>query len=466
MALGTSGLERTVGVPAGSLTGYQGGAALLWKMADLRGPSGLFITPGLMKGQMPSRGARWSGVSIRITVPAEPFGLDGIYRRIGRGMRLRSLAHPNGMMETILASHYTWSLCMQGLLALKAGDAQSALTLSSLAVYINNCLPEVADTRARALAGLGAYPDAIRWWNGALKLDPTGTYVDPYVGLARMAEKAGRWKEELDYLRLAALGGGARDDNGIRAGDQAMLAGNMVSARRQYLGTVARAVAARGMTQFQAGDFALASMTWEEALSLDQNMAGVMHSLGGLAAQEERFADAIMWFGRALEADPGSSGIRGSLEKAREGKTALARLPRSEALAMGQPDTATHWMTLGAVYWNIGRGRSAEDAYRKALAIDRLNAPAWTGLALALANQGRLEEGVRACEEGIRANPEHVDPALNLAAMLSDLGRKAEAERRLKEAWRAFPGNPRVAAAMRQAGMAVPKLGDRNRQAQ
>jgi len=455
-APGRAGLEKAAGLAPGSLHGYQDGPALLWKVAALRGARGLFLTQGSMAGQVPSRGAKWAGASIRVTGPGEPFGLDGASRRIGRSLRLRSLGRPRGLFETLLASYYAQSMYVQGLLALKEGQPELALSMASLGGYFNPALPEIADLRARSVAALGYSSVAFTWWKRALKITPGGTYLEPYLGLARLADRDRDAEQELEYIRMAALAGGGQRDPGIVAGDEARAAGRRAVARREYRAAAARVLAARGMAYFQNGKLPQAGSSWEDALELDPKMGQVLQNLGSLAALEERFADAVRWYRRALAVVPGSSEVRENIAKACEGAAWLARIPQLEKAADGNPGKAASWVELGNAYWFVGRARSAESTYRRALAIDKGNARAWTNLGSALVNQGRMDEAIAACEAGVEADQKYVEAALNLVAIYQGLGQRGEVERWLKKAWEGSPGDARVAAAMRAAGLAVP----------
>jgi tetratricopeptide (TPR) repeat protein len=412
-----------------------------------------------MSGQVPSRGARWAGAIIRVTDPREPFTLEGASRRIARAFRLRSMGRPRGLFEELLASYYAQSMYVQGVLALKEGDARLALSMAALGGYFNAGLPEVAELKARALSALGFRSAAFGWWKRAIKLTPGGTYLDPYLGLAALAGKDGDGDQELEYTRMAALAGGGRGDPGIAGGDEARAAGRRKDALRLYRAAAARVLASRGMAYFQGGKLPQAGSSWEDALALDPGQAQALQNLGSIAALEERFTDALAWYRRAGAVAPGSSELAENIAKAKEGLAWLPRIPRLESAVSAGPGDPGRWVELGNAYWFAGRARSAEAAYRRALRLDPGNARAWSNLSSALVNQGRVDEAIAACRAAIKADPRYVEASLNLAAIYRGMGWLSGVEETLLNAWKANPGDARLAAAMRAAGVNPPAAG-------
>ena len=77
--------ERTehgheLGVSLEEIRDYQEGPTLLWALARMNAPAAVYLTHGALMKQVPSRGARWSGLLIRITEPDAPFGVEDTSR--------------------------------------------------------------------------------------------------------------------------------------------------------------------------------------------------------------------------------------------------------------------------------------------------------------------------------------------------------------------------------------------------
>ena len=94
---------------------------------------------------------------------------------------------------------------------------------------------------------------------------------------------------------------------------------------------------------------------------------------------------------------------------------------------------------LGFVRYFLGRPGEAEQACRRALAIDPNRAYPNKGLGLCLAKQGRLDEGLPYLRKAIALDPHWLDPRWDLTIVLSEAGRYDEALSTLREAELAIP---------------------------
>ncbi|HEY5960468.1 MAG TPA: tetratricopeptide repeat protein, partial [Polyangiaceae bacterium] len=93
----------------------------------------------------------------------------------------------------------------------------------------------------------------------------------------------------------------------------------------------------------------------------------------------------------------------------------------------------------------------AEQACRRALAIEPHRAYSNKGLGLCLAKQGKLDEGLPYLHHAIAVEPNWFDPRWDLAVVLSEVGRYDEALAVLVEMDRVLPDcAPRVAELRRQ----------------
>jgi Tfp pilus assembly protein PilF len=94
---------------------------------------------------------------------------------------------------------------------------------------------------------------------------------------------------------------------------------------------------------------------------------------------------------------------------------------------------------LGFVQYFQERPAEAEQACRRAIAIDPKRAYSNKGLGLCLAKQGKLDEGLPYLREAIRLEPNWFDPRWDMAIVLSEVGRYDEALEVLAEAELAVP---------------------------
>jgi tetratricopeptide (TPR) repeat protein len=131
-------------------------------------------------------------------------------------------------------------------------------------------------------------------------------------------------------------------------------------------------------------------------------------------------------------------------------KRALTLIER----ALGQPEVQTRLQLPGAAPIYVaagmaelfGRQRPAEADvwFRRALGVDRQQAPAWYGLAMASWEQGALEVALSAAQETMRYQPQHVPAAALSAHLLMVRGEMAPALAMSEQALQLL-ADPRVA---------------------
>ena len=115
-----------------------------------------------------------------------------------------------------------------------------------------------------------------------------------------------------------------------------------------------------------------------------------------------------------------------------------ARERIKEGLALA-PDNLTLLDLGGFVCFFLGDYVATESYCRRALAIKSDHAYACKGLGLALARQGRVEEGVQSLERAIALAPEWVDSYWDLAVTLLEAGRSDEALQAVERGETAVP---------------------------
>ncbi len=100
----------------------------------------------------------------------------------------------------------------------------------------------------------------------------------------------------------------------------------------------------------------------------------------------------------------------------------IARRHARHARAREETLSADDWFGLGEELEAV-EPSDAEDAYRRALALDPRNADAHVNLGRLLQERGRVEEAVLQYEEALRLSPKHAPAAFNLGTALEDLKR-------------------------------------------
>ena len=115
-----------------------------------------------------------------------------------------------------------------------------------------------------------------------------------------------------------------------------------------------------------------------------------------------------------------------------------ARESINRGLALA-PENLTLLDLGGFVCFFLGDYLATESYCRRALAVKSDHAYACKGLGLALARQGRVEEGVQSLERAIALAPEWVDSYWDLAVTLLEAGRSDEALQAVERGETAVP---------------------------
>ncbi len=106
----------------------------------------------------------------------------------------------------------------------------------------------------------------------------------------------------------------------------------------------------------------------------------------------------------------------------------LERAGRTREAAVAYSTFLTHWpdsyaalMGLGNVGYVTGELETAEQAFRRAIAVRPERAEAWNNLAYVLAADGRQEEAVNAAEKAINLSPDRERPYLDTLREVSQI---------------------------------------------
>jgi len=139
--------------------------------------------------------------------------------------------------------------------------------------------------------------------------------------------------------------------------------------------------------------------------------------------------------------------------RAQDGRTELARADAERLVAMHPDRSAADWFNLGFLRDALGRPETAEQAFRRALALDPKLDRAWYGLALTLIRQRRLDDAVAALKRNTELQPMSPFGWYQLARVHVDRS-EPEKARRIIAHLKKF--EPKVAAQLeRETGLAV-----------
>ncbi|HWW61114.1 MAG TPA: tetratricopeptide repeat protein, partial [Thermoanaerobaculia bacterium] len=141
--------------------------------------------------------------------------------------------------------------------------------------------------------------------------------------------------------------------------------------------------------------------------------------------------------------DPISDSLRAAVELEQQGKFALAANAYREILNT-HPDAILAWTNLGNAEMQLGRRAAAEEAFRKAIALDAMNADALNNLAWMLYEQKQFDEAESFARKAVAVNaPDSWTRLDTLAHILAAKGSCDEALTTFKSAVDAVPANHR-----------------------
>jgi Tfp pilus assembly protein PilF len=145
----------------------------------------------------------------------------------------------------------------------------------------------------------------------------------------------------------------------------------------------------------------------------------------GLEKDETRLADAAFHYEKARQLDPSlndKAARRLAVIYDRLDQQAAATKEFQELLKKKPKDSAL-LNDVGYSYYNRGQWAEAETYLRRAVSADKTNKLAWNNLGLALAMQGRYQEGLEAFQKAVSPAEAH----LNVGFVLAVQGKNAEA---------------------------------------
>lgn len=195
--------------------------------------------------------------------------------------------------------------------------------------------------------------------------------------------------------------------------------------------------------QLELGDLDEAEATYREAGQRDPSSAAVQYGLGRVAEYRRRFAEAIPYFEKALELQPGATAIHYRLglayrevDRLDEARHHLG-LNRGDRVRMTDPliDQVALMIQGEEIYFKAGidaaRRGDLEEAvalFERAAAENPDDAQVHYNLALAFSRLDRQTEARAALERSITADPEFRNGHFNLAVMMVEDSDYAAAE--------------------------------------
>ena len=224
----------------------------------------------------------------------------------------------------------------------------------------------------------------------------------------------------------------------VRIGLEAYLSGSP-----SELGQRMQALLQKTRDALASKDYAAAESACREAISADPGSADALYMLGYTLGQCGRIDEGIETLRALLEISSNQSETHFQLGKlyarSRRLEEAIASYLATLKLA---PTHAEAHSDLASVYQNLGMTREAESSARSALRYNPSLAQAHNNLAVALFWAGADPSEVeRHCREALRLKPQLTEVWANLGLVLKEQGRLEEALRAFDEGLRLNPND-------------------------
>lgn len=289
----------------------------------------------------------------------------------------------------------------------------------------------------------GSYAEGIPHLRAALSLQPDLWRIQALLGIAEkrtgnLGQASTNLEQSFSHL--------ANDKTGIQFGLELI---EIYGAAAQF--EKALAVAAK-LTQLAPNDPQVLLATYQIARqTMDQATINIMLAapdspeshmiMAGEFAREGNQAKAEAEYRAAIRLNPSLPGVHFQLAELLRTSTdpKISARAESEYLAAvkANPYDALSWRQLGGVRNDKGDFKAAEEAFRKALALQPNDAETKTGLAIVLQSTDRSDQALTILESALRDDPTHITAHFRLSGLYRRAGRTEEAAREM-EAFRRY----------------------------
>ncbi|HIA68988.1 TPA: tetratricopeptide repeat protein [Candidatus Poribacteria bacterium] len=183
-----------------------------------------------------------------------------------------------------------------------------------------------------------------------------------------------------------------------------------------------------GIALHQNGQLQPAELIYQQILQVNPQNAEVLHLLGTIAHQVEKYDLAINLINQAIEIDPNRSSFFNNLgltlQKRERFKEAIQAYKQAIEL---NSESAESYYNLGLLLQEQNRSSEAIQAYQDAIEINPNYSKAYNNLGSILKTQGKFEEAIQAYRQAIKNSPSYSQAHNNLGIALSDQGKLEEA---------------------------------------
>ncbi len=213
-----------------------------------------------------------------------------------------------------------------------------------------------------------------------------------------------------------------------------------------------------GIELHRNGQLQQAELIYQQILQVNPENAEVLHLLGTIAHQVEKYDLAINLINQAIEIDPNQSSFFNNLGLTlqKQGRFEEAVQAYKQTIDLNSESSECYY-NLGITLNDQGKLEEAIQAYQRAIEINPNHIEACNSLGIAFKDLGKLEESVQAYQDAIRINPNHGPTHNNLGNVLRDQGKLEEAIQAYQQA---IEINPKFPEAHHNLGTSLFLAGD------
>lgn len=341
-----------------------------------------------------------------------------------------------------------WQQAQQQFLA---GDLDKALSSVNKSLKVNPKVPKSYVLKGRIILEKGDGPAAVECFNQALALDPENCDANYYLGI--VAERNREHAEALAHYRKSMELDASNPQYVIAAAEMLVQLDQRNEAIQLLLGCssdISNSAGIRqtlGQIEALQGHYAKAAEYFGEARLIAPNDTQIVEQLVKAQVAAGQYADAEFYLSQLFKNDKIAARRDLQVLRARclvhldrlvDARTLLLKITESEA---GQADVQT-WIMLGEVCAKLNdNGRLRTISQRLISATpDR-----WEGYALKglwLQRTGRRDDAALAFKAAVDRCEGDATPVVLYGALLSEMGKTAEARKCAQQAMAMQPSNP------------------------
>jgi tetratricopeptide (TPR) repeat protein len=283
----------------------------------------------------------------------------------------------------------------------------------------------------------GRYAEAIPHMRAAIELKPDLPRIQALLGMAE--KRTGeRTQARADLERAFAN----LDDKKIRvdAGLELIELYSAVSELDQALATAIK------LQELAPENPQVLFVTWHISRQvMDQTLVKMimvapesaeMHMImGGELARQGSYTNAIARYREAIRLNPKLPGAHFELAELLRTSSDPALNAQAEgeyraAIEVNENDQKS-WRQLGEIMAARGDVKTAEQHYKRALALEPADSAAKTGLAVIFSSTNRMDQAISVLETAVRDDPTNTSARYRLSGLYRRAGRTADAEREM-----------------------------------